>query len=80
MYTDKDKFISEVSTIVENNSFDGCSLNQAEIDADSLYVEIVKDVLKSVFKYGYGMDTHLNILNLLHELGIEESEYSNWNK
>ena len=36
--------------------------------------------LKMVFKYGDGMDTHLNILDLLAKLNIPKSEYETWNR
>ena len=36
--------------------------------------------LKMVFKYGDGMGTHLNILDLLAKLNIPKSEYEKWNR
>ena len=36
--------------------------------------------LKMVFKYGDGMDTHLNILDLLAKLNIPKSEYEKWKR
>jgi len=40
----------------------------------------VIDGLQMVFKYGYAVETHLNIVNLLDKLNVPESEYDTWNK
>ncbi len=36
------------------------------------------ETLKRVFRYGYGMETHMNILDFLNEKGILPEEYKKW--
>lgn len=80
MDINKEEFASKVCDIVESNSFNGCSLSHAEIEAECLYVETATIILKSVFEYGSGMNTHLNILGMLDKIGVKKEEYETWNK
>ena len=40
----------------------------------------VIEILSKVFVYGDATNTHLNILNLLHDAGVGKEIYSTWNK
>ena len=77
---DVELFSEEVAGIVKNNSFDGCNTESAQQEARCLYRGTAINVLKSVFRYGYGSDTHCNIMTLLDELGVRREEYIKWNQ
>ena len=46
-----------------------------QVERDAIII-----VLKEVFHYGYGGETHLNILGLLEKIGVPLSEYKTWNE
>ena len=62
----------------ENRDF-----NVFPVEANVRRLEVkdkVIEILSKVFVYGDATNTHLNILNLLHDAEVGKEVYSAWNK